>query len=1135
MDSSPKHPISPSSWSLFSEILPAHALVKPDATAYTFLKDDTQAVSISYREFELAASRIATELLKQKEGEGSALLLFPPGIDFIKAFIGCALAGVPSVPLSIPRARQSLSGLEKIANDCGARVVLCTRAISDILKSRIPQGSPLDQLVWIPVDELNHSDCAIFTASPAQPSSPIFLQYTSGSTGSPKGVVVSNENLLHNLRNIASLYNMAEGSKVVSWLPHFHDMGLVGAILTSLYAGIPCILLSPNDFIQKPYRWLKAISDYGGTLGGAPNFAYDLCVSKISAGEVETLDLRSWMLAWNGAETIRASTISAFSEHFRKTGFTKKAFAPCYGLAEATLMVTGCGPHTEKKTISITRSSHLSGESVDLVTIPSAETQELVGCGKSFPDQSVRIADATTLVSLPDLKIGEIMVKGPSISNGYWNNIEASAPVFDNLLDGEAGFLRTGDLGFLHQGELFVVGRVKETMKLNGKSFYAYDIEFTACDSNLCLKKNGAAAFSIQGREGELLVVICEIRRDRLKSFDGEEIRKAIAQAIFDEHNVTVHDIVLIRPATLPMTSSGKIKRLQCRALYLQNSLEPLYTSRSLLMSKNSNPAALTHQTLVDLPPDLRQKSLLANLKVVTASLVNCDPAMIDASQNLHQEIGLDSIRLIELKVHLDLLLGNDFPLEKFAAIETLGELAKESIEYLTLEKTPSKVLSEICPGPSYPQDLVVLEKIQNGFFEYLLQLREQYGRVVRFVWGSKTIYMLSEPEDVREIFVKRTEEFIRGDIFIGIRLTSDLQNVFSAEGAEWKVQRDMAQPLFTRAAIETFCDTIPERVLDCLCDGDGRKVSREVDLTYTSREITLRIILGKLLGINDKDRVKCILESLTDVDNFQVPYFYIFSHKIKNAPIHNEKLRLYFDPLIYEHIDQHLDHPDQYEDILASYIATDFVKAMPRAEQRIYLRSMVFTYILAGFESTGSGLFSTLFLLASHPEKLRKVREEVLSAFPDSQLKSQDVLSKLPYTYAAVNEALRLYPPVWFNGREATQDTTFRGIPIQKGDFMLTSPYVIQRNPVYWENPSEFLPERFLEKNVPMGAYVPWGSGPRLCAGKWLALFELIIATATIVRNYDLNVTCEGEFELTTFFTLRPKNTFRATFTPIP
>jgi acyl-CoA synthetase (AMP-forming)/AMP-acid ligase II len=508
MDSSHTPRISLSPYAFFREILPAHVLAKPDATAFTFLKDDRQAVSISYRELELASSRIAMELLNRAGGDGNVLLIFPPGLDFIQAFVGCAMAGCPSVPLSIPRARQSLSGLEKIANDCGAKVVLCTQAVLGILKSRIPPGSLLDRLVWIPADELDHSEHALFTPSPAHPSSPVFLQYTSGSTGSPKGVMVSNENLLHNLRKSASIFEFTEGSKTVSWLPHFHDMGLIGSILTSFYSGVPCILLSPSDFVQKPYRWLKAFSDYGGTLGGAPNFAYDLCVSKISREEVETLDLRSWRLAWNGAETIRASTLSAFAEHFSTAGFTKKAFAPCYGLAEGTLMVTACGSQTEAKIISIMRSSHLNGESVELALIPSTETQELVGCGKSFPDQSVRIADASLSLSLPDLQIGEILVKGPSISKGYWNNTEASASVFDQMLDGESGFLRTGDLGFLHEGELFVVGRVKETMKLNGKSFYPYDIEFTAYESSPCLKKNGAAAFSIQEAEGELLILI---------------------------------------------------------------------------------------------------------------------------------------------------------------------------------------------------------------------------------------------------------------------------------------------------------------------------------------------------------------------------------------------------------------------------------------------------------------------------------------------------------------------------------------------------------------------------------------------------------------------------------------------------
>ena len=256
MDSSDSRSISQSPYALFREILPAHVSVKQDATAYTFLEDDTQAVSISYRELELASSRIATELLNRGGGNGNVLLIFPPGLDFSQAFIGCVLAGCPSVPLSIPRARQSISGLEKIANDCGAKAVLCTQAVFGILKSRIPQGSLLDRLVWINVDALDHSEHAPFEASPAQPSAPVFLQYTSGSTGSPKGVVVSNENLLHNLRNTASFFRFVEGATAVSWLPHFHDMGLVGAILTSLYAGIPCILLSPNDFVQKPYRWL---------------------------------------------------------------------------------------------------------------------------------------------------------------------------------------------------------------------------------------------------------------------------------------------------------------------------------------------------------------------------------------------------------------------------------------------------------------------------------------------------------------------------------------------------------------------------------------------------------------------------------------------------------------------------------------------------------------------------------------------------------------------------------------------------------------------------------------------------------------------------------------------------------------
>jgi cytochrome P450 len=236
---------------------------------------------------------------------------------------------------------------------------------------------------------------------------------------------------------------------------------------------------------------------------------------------------------------------------------------------------------------------------------------------------------------------------------------------------------------------------------------------------------------------------------------------------------------------------------------------------------------------------------------------------------------------------------------------------------------------------------------------------------------------------------------------------------------------------------------------------------------------------------------------------------------------------------MIYELIDHHLDYPEQYNDLVSCYMDTDFVKSLSRREQRRYLRSIVFTLILAGFESTGSGLFSTLYMLAKNSDSFSKVRKEVDGAFPDSQPNTRDLLNTLPYTYACVNEALRLFPPVWFMGREATRDTTYQGYSIQQGDVMLASPYVIQRNPIHWRNPDRFIPERFLEKDVPIAAYIPFGLGPRHCAGKWMALYEMILATATLVRDYDFSVECDGEFELNTLFTLRPKNSFSATFSP--
>ena len=1137
MDSSHTSCISSSPYTLFRDILVAHASDKPDATAYTFLKNDEEEKSISYRNLELSASCIAAELLKYGNSVGNVLLLFPPGLEFIQAFLGCALAGFPAVPLIIPRAKQSLTGLERAAIDSNACVVLCTQMILEAMMSRIPEDSPLRRLTWIAIDHPQDSNHPRVVGLPRNPSDPVLIQYTSGSTGNPKGVVVSNESLLHNIGSVYRLYAFSDESKIVSWLPQFHDMGLIGSILQSLYAGFPCILLSPIAFIQKPYRWLKAISDHRATAGGAPNFAYDLCVSRITEEEAETLDLSRWQVAWTGAETIRSLTLSAFANRFGRHGFKRNTFAPCYGLAEGTLMVTGTGPYSDKEIISVKLPSLLNGETVELDTRTSDDAVELVSCGKSFPDQIVRIVDTTKMEAMPDLKIGEIMVKGPSVTCGYWRNPEATHSIYGQSIDKETGFLSTGDLGFLYKGELFVVGRVKETLKINGRSLYAQDLEYTAIQSHPDLKANGGASFSVQSNEDEHLILVCELRRDRIKCFDGEEIRKAVSTALSNEYEVTLHDIVLIKPATLPMTTSGKIQRLRCRELYLTQSLVLLYSSLSTSMNKSPAPASLTHEELLLSPPTLRPKLLVVFLKSVVAALAECDPVTIDSSQNI-QDLGLDSIRLVELKVRLDLVLGHEFPLERFVSMETIAELAKVSLEYLRMENDHEGKIAvdspiEVCPGPPSPQDLVVLEKLNRGFFDYLLQLREQYGRVVRFVWGKQTFFMISEPDDFREIFIKRTEEFIRGNTVIGFRLITDLDDLFTTEGDDWKIQRELARPEFTRASLEVFSDTIPGIVLSYMSGERGGSGSREVELIDATREITMRVVLSKLLTLKDHKKVRALLDATRKVDSWNVPFFYISADRINLAPDYYKMLFSSFDPLIYELIDQHLDHPEQYHDLVSSYIETDFVKSLSRLEKRSYLRNIVFTLILAGFDSTGSGLFSTIYLLASNPEKLFKVREEVQTAFPDSQPNSRDLLNTLPYTYAVVNEALRLFPPVWFLGREATRETTFQGYSIAKGDFILASPYLIQRNPLHWKNPAEFIPERFLEKDAPNSAYIPFGVGPRQCVGKWMALYEIILATATLVRNYDLSVECDGEFELNTLFTLRPKNSFRATFKP--
>jgi acyl-CoA synthetase (AMP-forming)/AMP-acid ligase II/cytochrome P450/acyl carrier protein len=1126
---------------LFSEILAIHAENKPKALAYAFLEEGKETKELTYQQLDEAARRIAAELLESSDESSNVLLLFPQGHEFIQAFLGCVYAGFPSVPLSMPRAKQSLIGLERVAINCGAKIVLCTSATLAILKPRITDDSVLNYVKWIAVDQLSpfqdniHSRLGYSRKS----GDPLFLQYTSGSTGNPKGVIVSHQNLIHNIHSIASIYKHTTNSVIVSWLPQFHDMGLIGSILQALYVGFPGVILSPAAFVQKPYLWLKAISDYQGTAGGGPNFAFDLCVSKITEEQAESLDLSSWEIAWTGAEPVRMHTLSAFAERFQSTGFSRKAFFPCYGLAECTLMATGGDRFVDQVSIKVDRSDLYDGEMISPVIEDAIDAHTLVSCGRSFPDQEVRIVATIDQQPLPELKIGEIYVKGPSVAQGYWNNSVATEENFDQLVESQAGFFRTGDLGFLHQQELYVVGRVKETMKINGRNIYPQDIEFTVCEAHESLRPNSAAAFSIVTDTEERLVIVCELKRENMRNFDGNAIQKAVYQAVSDEYAIAVYDFVLIKTMTLPITTSGKIKRLQCRALYLDQKLELVYSSLS--SHKKMNTAGLNQDMLLTLPASLRLAQLTAFLKTVLGATLGCDPLLFDSTQII-SELGLDSIQLVELKIKLDFVIGSEFPLEMFVKIKTLGELAKEALIYFNaneLDKTrvsndkPSTT-SALCPGPSSPEDLVIIEKLNHGFFDYLLKSRLDYGKIVRFVWGKQTFFMISEPDYMREICMKRTDDFIRGDVFIGIRIATNLDNLFTSEGDSWKVQRALADPQFTKDSVERFADCIPGIVLDYMTKKLQPEQSVKLDLVDACKEITLIVILKKLLSLEDTIKIKSIFETLKNVGRWDVPLYYVANQRVEFSEDYYSRFHEELDQLIHEIIDQHLDYPELYDDVIGAYITSEYVQSKTRNEQHVYLRSIVLTYILAGFESTGSGLFSSLYLLATHPNLFQQVRDEVNEIFSDTLPLGKNITTQLPRTYAAVREALRLYPPVWFNGREAARDTSFQGYDIHKGDIMLTSPYVIHRNPEYWQDPEDFRPDRFYKNDFPSNAYVPFGLGERHCVGRWMALYEIVMVAATLIQHYDVSVECQGEFKLDTHFTLFPKNLITATLRSI-
>ncbi|MGD9722485.1 MAG: aminotransferase class I/II-fold pyridoxal phosphate-dependent enzyme [Pirellulales bacterium] len=694
--------------------------------AFIYLVDgESEEIQLTYHELDRQARAVAARLQAANlEGE-RAVLLYPPGLDFIAAFFGCLYAGVVAVPAYPPRRNRSLSRIQSIADDAQAKIALTTFPVWERVQSVLDSSPSLKQIDWLCTDQLPEGAEDEWQEPDVHGDTLAFLQYTSGSTGVPKGVMLTHANLMHNSALISYAFEHTRSGLGVFWLPSYHDMGLIGGILQPMYIGQSSVLLSPMSFLQRPFRWLKAISRYKATISGGPNFAYDLCVRKITPEQRATLDLSQWCLAFNGAEPVRAETLDEFARTFEPCGFNREAFYPCYGMAEATLIVTG-GFKSALPVVRTFDEKALEGHHVVDALAEEDCARELVGSGGALLDQRIVIAHPDELTSRPPDEVGEIWVSGPSVAQGYWNRPEETSRTFHAYLKdtGEGPFLRTGDLGFVQNGELFITGRLKDLIIIRGANHYPQDIELTVAKSHPRLRPDSGAAFAVEIDGGERLVVVQEVERRQQRELD--EVFEAIRRDVAGEHELPVEAITLVKAGSIPKTSSGKIQRHACRRGFLDGTLEVVAEWRGWSEQDGTAPRrrasdigprvdTTTFETQAEtsaaapLAAAAGGAAAQAGPSAATLAVV-MDHVRAVARDRAGQltaatsivELGLDSLERMEIVASLEDAYGGRFPEAELTQMETcrdvalaveayLGPQAKARVRRVPLEDIPAE------------------------------------------------------------------------------------------------------------------------------------------------------------------------------------------------------------------------------------------------------------------------------------------------------------------------------------------------------------------------------------------------------------------------------------------------------------
>ncbi|MDZ7335183.1 MAG: SDR family NAD(P)-dependent oxidoreductase [candidate division KSB1 bacterium] len=739
--------------------------------AYTYLQDgEEKDILMTYGDLDRRARALGAWLQSIGATGERALLIYPPGIEYITAFFGCLYAGVTAVPAYPPdptRLNRTLPRLQAIARDAQAALVLTNDSILSMIKimrigskvtdslekvpffkkfgsalgtflsqrSAILNAKDLSELQWLSTEDIKNDLAEDWKEPNINKDTLAFLQYTSGSTGMPRGVMLSHENLLYNLALIYEGFAFTPDCEGVIWLPIYHDMGLIGGVLQPLYGGFPCTLMSPIDFLQRPLRWLNAISRIKNAqvISGGPNFAYDLCARKITPEQKEKLSLGHWKVAFSGAEPVRPETIDRFTNTFAPCGFRREAFYPCYGLAEATLFVSGGNSADPPVIVTIKKSELKNNRFVE--SLPGQNDSQLaVGCGHTYGDQIIAIVNPETLEECRPNEIGEIWVSGTSVAKGYWNRPEETEETFKAQIKGKEGryFLRTGDMGYLKGSELFITGRIKDLIIIRGRNHYPQDIEFTVENCHPDLRPGCSAAFSVEIEGQERLVIVVEVRNP--KKLNAEAVIHAIRRSVTEAHELQAYAIVLIKPRSISKTSSGKIQRRATKNEFLEGKLQvvaewrasgPMQTDISvetIVAEHEHAPEPVPSSEIVPASSKLKSPTVSAIESWLVSKIA--ENLGINASEISIQEpfvsFGLDSAQAVGLVGDLEEWLGRklsptlvwDYPtiesLAMFLAAEETGDVGAAKPKTIkSMDTEPIAIIGMACrfPGADNPEE----------------------------------------------------------------------------------------------------------------------------------------------------------------------------------------------------------------------------------------------------------------------------------------------------------------------------------------------------------------------------------------------------------------------------------------------